>query len=86
MGVARIEGIPELWRGVKTNGGQNPAHPASFIETGETGCPRNGEAVKLRSIFSVYEEGAKTGINAHNRFNLVKGTLHLPAQNSLELE
>ena len=34
----------------------------------------------LWSIFSVYGNGAKKGINAHDRFNLVKVTLQLPAQ------
>ncbi len=40
--------------------------------------------MKLWSIFSVYDDGAKTGINPHHRFNLVNVTLHLFAQNSHE--
>jgi hypothetical protein len=83
--IAHIDGIPELWRRVKTSGWQNPEYPASLIKTGKTGPPRNGGAMKLWSIFSVYDEGAKTGINPHYRFNLVKVTLHLLAQNSREL-
>jgi hypothetical protein len=34
----------------------------------------------LWSIFSVYGKGAKKGINAHDRFNLVEVTLQLSAQ------
>ncbi|HVY69925.1 MAG TPA: DUF4185 domain-containing protein [Verrucomicrobiae bacterium] len=33
------------------------------------------DGLELWSVFSVYGEGAKQGINAHDRFNLVKATL-----------
>jgi hypothetical protein len=33
------------------------------------------DGLTLWSVFSVYGEGAKRGINAHDRFNLVKATL-----------
>ncbi len=36
MGLARIEGGPEHWRGVNVNGGKNPEHPASFARKGKT--------------------------------------------------
>ncbi|MGD0536054.1 MAG: endo-1,4-beta-xylanase [Verrucomicrobiota bacterium] len=39
----------------------------------------------LWSIFSVYGAGAKRGINAHDRFNLVEATLQLRGQESHEL-
>lgn len=35
------------------------------------------DGLTLWSIFSVYGPGAKTGIQAHDRFNLVKATLTL---------
>lgn len=37
----------------------------------------SADGLTLWSIFSVYGEGAKTGIKAHDRFNLVKATLQL---------
>lgn len=61
--IAHNDGIPELWRRIKTSGRQNPEHLASFIKHAKTGSSRNGGAMKLWSIFSVYDEGAKTGIN-----------------------
>jgi hypothetical protein len=33
------------------------------------------DGLTLWSVFSVYGEGAKRGINAHDKFNLVKATL-----------
>ncbi len=36
MGVARIEGGPENWRGFNVNGGKTPEHPASFQRKGKT--------------------------------------------------
>lgn len=35
-------------------------------------------ALAFWCVFSVYGEGAKQGINAHDRFNLVKVTLQAP--------
>ena len=35
----------------------------------------SADGLTLWSVFSVYGEGAKRGINAHDRFNLVKATL-----------
>jgi hypothetical protein len=35
------------------------------------------DGLTLWSVFSVYGDGAKKGINAHDRFNLVKATLQL---------
>jgi hypothetical protein len=35
----------------------------------------SADGLTLWSIFSVYGEGAKLGINAHDKFNLVKATL-----------
>jgi hypothetical protein len=35
----------------------------------------SADGLTLWSIFSVYGDGAKRGINAHDRFNLVKATL-----------
>jgi hypothetical protein len=40
------------------------------------------DGLTLWSIFSVYGGGAKQGINAHDRFNLVKATLQLLPQKS----
>lgn len=40
------------------------------------------DGLTLWSIFSVYGPGAKVGINAHDRFNLVKATLQLADTNS----
>lgn len=36
MGLARIEGEPEHYRGININGGKNPEHPASFPQKGKT--------------------------------------------------
>ena len=40
----------------------------------------SADNLTLWSIFSAYGDSAKTGINAHDRFNLVKATLRLRAQ------
>jgi hypothetical protein len=37
----------------------------------------SADGLTLWSIFSVYGEGAKRGVNAHDKFNLVKATLTL---------
>ena len=37
----------------------------------------SADGLTLWNIFSVYGDGGKIGINAHDRFNLVKATLHL---------
>jgi hypothetical protein len=37
----------------------------------------SADGLTLWSIFSVYGEGAKTGINAHDKFNLIKLSLQL---------
>ena len=37
LGLARIEGGPEHYRGVNVNGGKNAEHPASFPKKGKTG-------------------------------------------------
>ncbi len=42
----------------------------------------SADGLTLWSIFSVYGEGAKTGIHAHDRFNLVKATLRLKSESS----
>jgi hypothetical protein len=44
------------------------------------------DGLTLWSIFSVYGPGAKTGIKAHDRFNLVKATLKLVKTNSPAVE
>jgi len=36
MGIGRIEGDPENWRGFNVNGGKNPEHPATFVKRGKT--------------------------------------------------
>jgi hypothetical protein len=36
MGLARIEGEPERWRGINVNGGKDPEHPGSFTKKGKT--------------------------------------------------
>lgn len=36
LGLARIEGTPEHWRGSNVNGGKNPEHPASYPAKGKT--------------------------------------------------
>jgi hypothetical protein len=36
MGIGRIEGGPENWRGFNVNGGKNPEHPATFQKRGKT--------------------------------------------------
>jgi hypothetical protein len=36
MGIGRIEGGPENWRGFNVNGGKNPEHAASFPQKGKT--------------------------------------------------
>ena len=36
MGIARIEGTPENWRGINVNGGKDPEHPSSFPKKGKT--------------------------------------------------
>ncbi len=36
LGIARIEGPPEHWRGVNVNGGKSPEHTASFPQKGKT--------------------------------------------------
>jgi hypothetical protein len=36
LGFARLEGMPEKWRGINVNGGKNPDHPASFPKKGKT--------------------------------------------------
>jgi hypothetical protein len=40
----------------------------------------SADGLTLWSVFSVYGEGGKKGINAHDRFNLVKATLQPSAQ------
>jgi hypothetical protein len=40
----------------------------------------SADNLTLWSIFSAYGDSAKTGINAHDRFNLVKATVRLRAQ------
>ena len=40
----------------------------------------SADGLTLWSIFSVYGDGAKLGINAHDKFNLVKVTLQPPGQ------
>jgi len=37
----------------------------------------SADGLTLWSVFSVYGEGAKQGINAHDKFNLAKATLTL---------
>jgi len=37
----------------------------------------SADGLTMWSIFSVYREGAKQGIDAHDKFNLVKATLIL---------
>ena len=41
----------------------------------------SADGLTLWAIFAVYGDGAKTGINAHDRFNLIKTTLRLRAVN-----
>ncbi len=41
-----------------------------------------GDGLTLWSIFSVYGEGGKKGINAHDRFNVVKATLQLRTEST----
>src|SRR5262249_832701 len=36
MGIGRIEGGPENWRGSNVNGGKNPEHPATFQKRSKT--------------------------------------------------
>jgi hypothetical protein len=36
MGIGRIEGGPENWRGFNLNGGKNPEHRATFLQRGKT--------------------------------------------------
>jgi hypothetical protein len=36
MGIGRIEGGPENWRGFNVNGGKNSEHPATFLKRGKT--------------------------------------------------
>ena len=36
MGIGRIEGGPENWRGFNVSGGKNPEHPATFLKRGKT--------------------------------------------------
>jgi len=43
----------------------------------------SADGLTLWSIFSVYGDGAKQGINAHDRFNLVKASLRLLPQKSI---
>jgi hypothetical protein len=40
----------------------------------------SADGLTLWAVFSVYGEGAKQGIKAHDRFNVVKATLELPAR------
>ena len=35
----------------------------------------SADGLTLWSVFSVYGEGGKKGVNAHDRFNMVKATL-----------
>jgi len=42
----------------------------------------SADGLTLWSVFSVYGDGAKKGISAHNRFNLMKATLLLAPQKS----
>jgi hypothetical protein len=45
----------------------------------------SADGLTLWGIFSVYGDGAKQGINAHDRFNLVKASLRLLPQESDEI-
>jgi Domain of unknown function (DUF4185)/Right handed beta helix region len=42
------------------------------------------DGLTLWSVFSVYGDGAKKGINAHDKFNLVKVTLHPVVEGSVD--
>jgi hypothetical protein len=37
----------------------------------------SADGLTMWCIFSVYGKGARQGVNAHDRFNLVKATLRL---------
>jgi hypothetical protein len=39
------------------------------------------DGLTLWTVFAVYGDGAKLGINAHDRFNLVKATLSRVSRN-----
>lgn len=59
----------EAWGGMGTEGhGLNCDFPPKWISS---------DGRTLWAVFSVYGEGAKVGIQAHDRFNLVKATLTL---------
>ena len=50
----------------------------TLIRSKTCGFPQkwmSADGLTLWSIFSVYGAGAKLGINAHDKFNLVKATL-----------
>lgn len=50
MGLARIEGPPDHYRGVNVNGGKNPEHPASFATKGKTGAVVSVEGVIYATV------------------------------------
>ena len=62
-------------------GGSKPPDWGEMGETGEgLSCEFpakwiSADGLMLWSVFSVYGEGGKQGINAHDKFNLVKTTL-----------
>jgi len=59
----------EKWGGMNGEGeGLTCGFPAKWISE---------DGLQLWSIFSVYGEGAKSGIKAHDQFNMVKATLKL---------
>jgi hypothetical protein len=66
----------EDWGGMGTDGeGLTCGFPQKWM---------SADGLTLWSIFSAYGGGAKKGINAHDRFNVVKATLEPLAQKSLE--
>jgi len=50
MGFARIEGMPNNFRGINVNGGKNPHHPASFPKKGKTSGVAYVDGVLYTSI------------------------------------
>ena len=65
----------ETWGGMGATGeGLTCEFPQKWMST---------DGLTLWSVFSVYGEGAKQGIQAHDRFNLVKATLKLTSAQTI---
>jgi len=71
MGLARIEGGLDNWRGFNVNGGRNPEHPASFAKKGKTAGIVSVDAVLYATVN--LEDGKWPNVNHALAWSMDKG-------------